>query len=295
MVWDINREIFSIGVFVLRWYSLLFALGIFLGYLILYRMFQKENKPLELMDSLLFHIVIGTIVGARLGHCLLYEPMDYLANPIRIFMVWEGGLASHGGFTGVIIALILFCRRYPEISFFWLADRMTITAMVAAGCIRIGNLFNSEIYGHPTDVAWAVIFKKIDEIPRHPTQIYEAIGYLSISAILYLIYRLKDRHPREGSLFGGVLILAYSFRTFIETFKENQVAFEDGMMLNMGQLLSLPFVLMGFFILFGGHRKISWMRAGLSEFRSAAAPEESLKAAKSTGKTAGGQPKPRKV
>lgn len=291
MQWDIDREIFSLGVFVLRWYSLLFALGIFLGYMIMYRMFQKENKPLELMDSLLFHIVIGTIVGARLGHCLLYEPMDYLTNPIRIFMVWEGGLASHGGFTGVIIALILFCRRYPEISFFWLADRMTIPAMVAAGCIRIGNLFNSEIYGHPTDVAWAVVFKKIDEIPRHPTQIYEAIGYLSISAILYLIYRLKDRHPREGSLFGGVLILSYSFRTFIETFKENQVAFEDGMFLNMGQLLSIPFVLLGIFILLGGHRKISWLKAGFSDFKRES--DEPAKT-KSSSKTKG-RPNPRKV
>lgn len=292
MLWDIDREIFSIGVFVLRWYSLLFALGIFLGYMVMYRIFQKEHKSIELMDSLLFHIVVGTVVGARLGHCLLYEPMDYLTDPIRIFKVWEGGLASHGGFTGVIIALILFCRRYREISFFWLADRMAITAMLAAGCIRIGNLFNSEIYGHPTDVAWAVIFKKIDDIPRHPTQIYEALGYLSISATLYLVYRLKDRHPREGSLFGAVMIMAYSFRTYIETYKENQVAFEDGMILNMGQLLSLPFVLIGVFILFGGHRRIKWLRAGFSDYQPDTAPAE-VNAVKS--KSAGGKQKPRKV
>lgn len=292
MLWDIDREIFSVGVFVLRWYSLLFALGIFLGYMVMYRIFQKEHKSIELMDSLLFHIVVGTVVGARLGHCLLYEPMDYLTDPIRIFKVWEGGLASHGGFTGVIIALILFCRKHRDISFFWLADRMTITAMLAAGCIRIGNLFNSEIYGHPTDVAWAVIFKKIDDIPRHPTQIYEAIGYLSISAILYLVYRLKDRHPREGSLFGAVLIMAYSFRTYIETYKENQVAFEDGMVLNMGQLLSLPFVLIGVFILFGGHRRIKWLRAGFSDYQPEATPA-AVNAVKS--KSAGGKHKPRKA
>jgi phosphatidylglycerol:prolipoprotein diacylglycerol transferase len=284
LIWDVNREIFSIGGFALRWYSLLFALGIFLGYTIMYRIFQKEDKPIELMDSLLFHIVIGTVVGARLGHCLFYEPMDYLTNPIRILKVWEGGLASHGGFTGVIIALILYCRRYPQISFFWLADRMTFPAMLAAGCIRIGNLFNSEIYGHKTDVAWAFIFKKIDDIPRHPTQIYESIGYLSISAILYIIYRLKDRKPTEGSLFGLVMIMAYSFRTYIETFKENQVAFEDNLTLNMGQLLSIPFVLFGFFILFGGHRKLKIFHPGLTEFKKVPAKVEE-KATKNSGKS----------
>jgi phosphatidylglycerol:prolipoprotein diacylglycerol transferase len=267
LIWDINREIFSIGGFALRWYSLLFALGIFLGYTIMYRIYQKENKSIELMDSLLFHIVIGTVVGARLGHCLFYEPMDYLTNPIRILKVWEGGLASHGGFTGVIIALILYCRRYRQISFFWLADRVAITAMLAAGCIRIGNLFNSEIYGHKTDVAWAFIFKKIDDIPRHPTQIYESLGYLAVSGILYAIYRLKDRKPPEGLLFGLVMVLAYSFRTFIETFKENQVAFEDSMALNMGQILSIPFILIGLFFAFGLHRKVAFFHPGLTEFK----------------------------
>lgn len=292
MNWDVSREIFTIGSFALRWYSLLFALGIFLGYLIIFRIYQREGKPIELMDSLLFHVVIGTVVGARLGHCLFYEPMDYLTNPIRIFKVWEGGLASHGGFTGVIIALILYCRRYPQISFFWLADRMTIPAMLAAGCIRIGNLFNSEIYGHQTDVPWAFVFKQIDDVPRHPTQIYEALGYLSISAILYLIYRIKDRNPKEGTLFGLVLVLAFSFRTFIERFKENQVAFEDNLFMNMGQLLSLPFILFGIFILAGGHRKVGFLKAGLSEFKRTPETTQLSSDKKSGGKSKGGK-KPR--
>lgn len=292
MNWDVSREIFSVGSFALRWYSLLFALGIFLGYLIMYRMFQRENKPLELMDSLLFHIVIGTVVGARLGHCLFYEPLDYLTDPVRIFKVWEGGLASHGGFTGVIIALILYCRRYPQISFFWLADRMTITSMVAAGCIRIGNLFNSEILGHQTDVPWAFVFKKIDDVPRHPTQIYESLGYFSIAGLLYIIYRMKDRKPREGLLFGLVLVIAYSFRTFIETFKENQVAFEENMFLNMGQLLSIPFILFGLFIIFGGHRHVKWLRAGLSEFRPEPEGADEVPAQQKKGK---GRQKPKKA
>ena len=283
MIWDVNREIFSIGGFALRWYSLVFALGIFLGYTIVYRIFLKENKPIELMDSLLFHIVIGTVVGARLGHCLFYEPMDYLTNPLRILKVWEGGLASHGGYTGVIIALILYCRRYPQISFFWLADRVAIPGMLAAGCIRIGNLFNSEIYGHKTDVAWAFIFKKIDDIPRHPTQIYEALGYITVSAILYTIYRLKDRKPPEGLLFGLVMILSYSFRTWVERFKENQVAFEDGLALNMGQLLSIPFIAIGLFFALGMHRKVKLFHPGLTEFKSIPVKVEE-KAVKKPGK-----------
>jgi phosphatidylglycerol---prolipoprotein diacylglyceryl transferase len=291
LLWDIDREIFSIGAYALRWYSLLFALGIFFGYMIMYRIYQKENKPIELMDSLLFHIVIGTVVGARLGHCLFYEPLDYLTDPIRILKVWEGGLASHGGFTGVIIALILYCRRYREISFFWLADRMTFTAMVAAGCIRLGNLFNSEIYGHRTDVAWAFIFKKIDDVPRHPTQIYESIGYLSIAGLLYAIYRMKDRKPREGLLFGLVLILAYSFRTYIEIFKENQVAFEDTLFLNMGQILSLPFIAFGIFIVAGGHRKVKWLQLGLTEFQ----PSPEKEPEKNTRPPGKGRQKPRKA
>ena len=160
MVWDIDREIIGVGVIALRWYSLLFALGIVVGYFIMKRMFEAEGKRLEMLDSLLFHVVIGTVVGARLGHCLLYEPMDYLANPIRILKIWEGGLASHGGFLGVMIALILFCRKYPEISWFWVADRMTVPSMLTGGFIRIGNFFNSEIIGKATDVPWAIIFKR---------------------------------------------------------------------------------------------------------------------------------------
>lgn len=270
MIWDIDREIVSFGPIALRWYSLLFAMGIILGYLIIQEVFKKEGKPLALLDSLLFYAVVGTVVGARLGHCLLYEPMEYLQDPIRILKIWEGGLASHGGFTGVILALILFCRKHPEIKFFWLADRMTIPSMLTAGFIRIGNFFNSEIIGHATDVPWAVVFKKIDLIPRHPSQIYESIGYLAIAGIQYAAYRLSSRQPKEGSLFGLALILGFGFRLLIEQFKENQVAFEEGMFLNMGQLLSVPFILMGIFFLLGGQRKVALFRSGLSAVPSAA-------------------------
>ncbi len=264
MIWDVDREIVSFGPIALRWYSMLFAMGIVLGYLIVQQMFKKEGKSPVLLDSLLFHVVVGTVVGARLGHCLLYEPMEYLQDPIRIFKIWEGGLASHGGFTGVIIALILFCRKNPSIPFFWLADRMTVPCMLTAGFIRIGNFFNSEIIGHATDVPWAVVFKRVDLVPRHPSQIYESIGYLAIAAIQYAAYRISKRHPKEGSLFGLALILGFGFRLFIERFKENQVSFEEGMFFNMGQLLSVPFILFGLFFLLGGQRKIAFFRRGLS-------------------------------
>jgi phosphatidylglycerol---prolipoprotein diacylglyceryl transferase len=264
VIWDVDREIVSFGPIALRWYSMLFALGIILGYLIVQEMFKKEGKSQALLDSLLFHVVVGTVVGARLGHCLLYEPGEYLQDPIRILKIWEGGLASHGGFTGVIIALILFCRKNPEIKFFWLADRMTVPCMLTAGFIRIGNFFNSEIIGHAADVPWAIVFKKVDLVPRHPSQIYEAIGYLTIALIQYVAYRVSHRHPKEGSLFGLALILGFGFRLYIERFKENQVAFEDGMLLNMGQLLSVPFILAGILFLLGIHRKIGFFRGALS-------------------------------
>jgi prolipoprotein diacylglyceryl transferase len=286
VIWDVDREIVSFGPIALRWYSMLFALGIILGYLIVQEMFKKEGKPQALLDSLLFHVVVGTVVGARLGHCLLYEPSEYLHDPIRILKIWEGGLASHGGFTGVIIALILFCRKNPDIKFFWLADRMTVPCMLTAGFIRIGNFFNSEIIGHVTDVPWAIVFKKVDLVPRHPSQIYEAIGYLTIALIQYLAYRLSHRQPKEGSLFGLALILGFGFRLFIERFKENQVAFEDDMFLNMGQLLSVPFIIAGILFLFGVHRKIGFFRGALTGTEGSVTNEASLASAP-TGPKAG--------
>lgn len=264
MIWDVEREIVSFGPLALRWYSLLFASGIVAGYFIVTGMFKKEGKPMHLLDSLLFYIVVGTVVGARLGHCLFYEPADYLADPIRILYVWEGGLASHGGFTGVILALWLFSRRHPEIPFFWLADRISAPGMLGATLIRIGNFFNSEILGHPTDKPWGIVFKKHDEIARHPAQLYEALGYLVIAAIIHAVYLASDRKPKEGRLFGLCLVLGYGFRLFIERFKEVQVDFERDMALNMGQLLSVPFILIGLFFVFGGQYKTPWLRWGLS-------------------------------
>ncbi len=265
MTWNVDREIFSIGFFALRWYSLFFASGFVLGYFMVREIFRAEGKSEALLDSLLFHLVVGTVVGARLGHCLFYEPYTYLHDPLRILQIWEGGLASHGGFAGVIVALILFCRKHQSISFFWLIDRVAIPTMIEAACIRIGNFFNSEIIGHPTDGPWGVVFTKVDNIARHPTQLYEAAGYFLCFVMLFVMYRTAGRKPMEGRLFGANLVVAWTFRIFVERYKENQVAFENDMTWNMGQLLSVPFILFGLFLLFGLHYKVPFFRRGLSD------------------------------
>lgn len=256
-VWDADRVIVNIfGPFSLRWYSLFFLSGILFGNYLFHRMLEKEGKSTELRETLLYYIVIGTVVGARLGHVLFYDPAVYFSNPLSILKVWEGGLASHGGFTGVIVAIFVFSLRYKSMPFLWVADRVAICAVAAGGFIRIGNFFNSEIVGGVTNVPWAVIFAKLDSLPRHPTQLYEAAGYLSISLILYLIYISQKRKPSEGSIMGYAMIIAYSFRFAIESLKENQVAYEDDMLINMGQTLSVPFIFIGILLVSGVHHKL---------------------------------------
>lgn len=250
--WDMDRDILHIfGPFSLRWYSLLFIAGILIGNFIFLSFVRREGKSVKLCESLLYYIVIGTVVGARLGHCLFYDPIGYLSDPLSILKVWEGGLASHGGYAGVLISIFLFSRKHPEMSFFWIADRITIVSILAGAFIRIGNLFNSEIVGRVTDVPWAVIFTKVDAFPRHPTQVYEALGYLAISGILYLVYRFTRIGDYPGRLLGLACVIAFSFRAFIEAFKENQVPFEGNLPFNMGQLLSVPFILLGLLLLLG--------------------------------------------
>lgn len=268
MVWDASRVIFEIPFigFPVRWYSLLFAGGLVGAYYILKKMFEAENKSIEALDALPTYIVFATLIGARLGHVLFYEPERYLSNPLEIFKVWQGGLASHGGFIAVIIAFILFSKKYKkEFSFFWMVDRAAIAAMFSSGCIRLGNFFNSEIVGLKTDVPWAVIFKKIDMVPRHPSQLYEAFGYFWLCIIFYFLYKKLDRKVPEGRIFGLILFLGMSYRLFVEQFKENQAAFEQGMALNMGQILSIPFIVFGIYFAFCLHHKKKYWSWALSK------------------------------
>lgn len=248
--WGISPEIFSLGFLTLRWYGLLFAAGFVVGYRIMEWVFKIENVNIKLLDSLTMTMVFSTVIGARLGHCLFYQPEFYLSNPLEIIKVWEGGLASHGAGVGIIIGLYIFYRRFKEVDFLWILDRIVITIALAGFFIRMGNLMNSEIFGLPTDVSWAFIFENIDNIPRHPTQIYEALSYLAIFIFLFFIYKKEKQDIQKGKLFGYFMMLVFGARFVIETFKENQVPFEEILAINMGQILSIPFIIAGIYFAF---------------------------------------------
>ena len=242
--WNPDPEIFRIVGISVRWYGLLFASGFLVGYLILNKLFKDEGVPLTELDRLTTFILIGTIIGARLGHCLFYEPFRYFNNPLEILKIWEGGLASHGAALGILLALYFYSRKSQK-SFLWTLDRVVIVAALAGCFIRIGNLMNSEIFGTYTEVPWAFIFERVSNIPRHPTQLYEALGYLITFLFLLWYYHRKKGKPEKGILFGLFLVFIFAFRFLTEIIKEPQVDFETNYLLNMGQALSIPFILLG--------------------------------------------------
>lgn len=250
ITWDVNPEIFRIGSFAVRWYGLLFASSFLFGYIIMNKMFKNENLPESVLDRLTVYMALGTIIGARLGHCFFYEPGYYLSNPIEIFKVWRGGLASHGAAIGILIALWLFIRKEKK-DYTWVIDRIAIVVAISGFFIRTGNLMNSEIYGVETTVPWGFVFLRNGETaPKHPTQIYEALAYFAVFILLYKIYWSKKGEHIQGLLISLFLIFVFISRFFIEFLKEDQVAFESAMKLNMGQWLSIPFVIGGFVWLF---------------------------------------------
>ncbi|NCC72025.1 MAG: prolipoprotein diacylglyceryl transferase [Sphingobacteriia bacterium] len=251
--WSVNPEIFP-DVLPVRWYGLLFAAAFFFGYIILMRIFKHEKLPVNLLDQLATYVFIATIIGARLGHVFFYEPEHFLADPVSILKIWQGGLASHGAAIGILFAIWLFSRKNKK-SFFWVLDRLVIVVALGGFFIRMGNLMNSEIYGEVTTVPWAFVFTSQDEFPRHPTQIYEGLSYLLIFAYLLWYYWKNNGKPKEGFIFGMFLILLFVVRFLIEFVKEPQVAFETNMTLNMGQWLSIPFILAGFYIVLRKPRK----------------------------------------
>jgi phosphatidylglycerol---prolipoprotein diacylglyceryl transferase len=244
--WDVNPEIFRIGSFAVRWYGLFFASSFLFGYLILDKVFKNENLSQTTLDRLTVYVAVGVIAGARLGHCLFYEPGYYLSHPIEIIKIWHGGLASHGAAIGILIALWLFVRKEKK-DYTWIIDRVAIVVALSGFFIRMGNLMNSEIYGVETTLPWGFVFLRNGETaPKHPTQIYEALTYLLIFFLLFRIYWKSKGEYIQGLLISLTLILIFTARFFIEFLKEDQVAFESGMKLNMGQLLSIPFVIGGF-------------------------------------------------
>ena len=244
--WDVNPEIFRIGSFAVRWYGLLFASSFFVGYIIMSKIFKNENLSEEVLDRLTIYMAIGVIGGARLGHCLFYEPSYYLQHPLEILAIWHGGLASHGAAVGILLAIWFFTKKYKK-DYFWVLDRVAIVVALSGFFIRMGNLMNSEIYGVETTQPWGFVFLRNNEVaPKHPTQIYEGLAYLAIFVLLYRIYWSKKGQHIQGLLISLICILIFTARFFIEFLKEDQVAFEAGMKLNMGQWLSIPFVLLGF-------------------------------------------------
>jgi phosphatidylglycerol---prolipoprotein diacylglyceryl transferase len=260
ITWNVSPEIFSIGTWAIRWYGLLFASSFFLGYFILYRVFAKEKIEIKYLDELTTYMIVGTVLGARLGHCLFYEPSYYLQHPLKILMVWEGGLASHGAAIGIILTIIVF-SRVRKFSFLWVIDRIVIVVALSGLLIRTGNLMNSEIFGIPTTLPWGFYFLRASNPaeaidPRHPTQLYEGLSYLVIFVFLWRYYYLKDGKPLPGYLFGMFLILVFGVRFFIEFIKEPQVGFEQSMILNMGQLLSIPFVFSGILLVLFSKNKL---------------------------------------
>ena len=253
--WNVDPEIIRIGNFAVRWYGLLFASGFVIGYYILRKVFKNEGLGDATLDRLTVYVAVGTIIGARLGHCLFYEPDYYLANPVEILKVWHGGLASHGAAIGILLALWLFVRKEKK-PFIWAIDRVVIVVALAGALIRLGNLMNSEIYGVETTLPWGFVFLRNGEnAPKHPTQIYEALAYLITFIVLLRVYWKNLGKQKPGLLFGLFLIIVFGFRFFVEYVKEDQVAFEAGMKLNMGQILSIPFVIAGIIILIWAFRK----------------------------------------
>ncbi|WP_421919393.1 prolipoprotein diacylglyceryl transferase [Marinifilum sp.] len=253
ILWDVKPEIFTIGSFSVRWYGLLFALGFLLGYYIVEKMFKKDGIKIELLDKLFLYTMIATVVGARLGHVFFYGWEFYSQNPMEIIKVWRGGLASHGAAIGIITALWFYSKKVSKKSILWILDYVVIPVALAGCFIRLGNLMNSEIIGVKSNVSWAFEFVRasIDDpkAPRHPAQLYEAICYLISFGVLMYMYWRTDAKKRSGMIFGAFLVLIFTARFFIEFIKENQEAFEEGMALNMGQLLSIPFVLIGLYFL----------------------------------------------
>ena len=265
--WNPDPALFHLGGFTLRWYSVLWIIAILTGSQVVYYLYKQKGLPLDTFQTLFTYSFIGIFAGARLGHCLFYDPQYFLSHPLEIILpvhflpqggwVFTGyaGLASHGGTLGLILALVLFCRK-TKIHFLDILDMMGVAAPVAAGFIRLANLMNSEIIGMPSDVPWAFIFERVDMQPRHPAQLYEALAYLVIFLAGWLLYRRHRDKVGTGFFFGFCLTTIFAFRFFVEFIKEEQVGFEEGMALNMGQWLSIPFVVLGIACMVGGR----WLR-----------------------------------
>ncbi len=266
ITWNVDPVALSLGPLQVRWYGICWAVGFLLGYLLMGKVYKKEKMPEGSLDMLLVYMLVSTVVGARIGHCLFYEPEYYLSKPWEMLKIWEGGLASHGGAIGILIGLWLYVRRFNKktekkkgekthITYLWILDRIVIAVCLVGALIRLGNVFNSEIYGTPTTLPWGFVFVRGSEqffdsngelLPCHPTGLYEAFFCLVAMALLLWMYFKRDLgDKRPGLMFGTFLVIIFGSRIGIEFLKNVQVAFEKNMTLDMGQWLSVPFVVVG--------------------------------------------------
>lgn len=261
IIWNADPIWFSIGSISFRYYSILYVAGLIVAYFIINKLVMREGQPREFIDHFTWYIIIGLIIGARLGHCLFYEPSYYLHHIAEMFLPikqmtdgsWKfigyQGLASHGGAIGILTALYFFCRKY-KVNYLWMADRLVMPIPLVGVFIRFGNFMNSEIIGRATNGNWGIVFEHVDMLPRHPAQLYEALCYLIIFGLLILYYHNNFGNLKDGKIFGLFLILVFTARFIIEFCKEVQSDFEETMTFDMGQLLSLPFIIAGIYFFF---------------------------------------------
>jgi len=246
--WDLDPDLFHLGPLTVRWYGMLFGLGFLASFWLVRWMYRREGRNPEDVETLLVWTIALTIVGARLVHCVAYQPEKYLADPLSVLKVWEGGLASHGGMLGIVAALWLHARKHADQPLLWVRGRVAIASALAGAFVRIGNFANSEIIGTPSDVPWAVVFVRRDALPRHPAQLYEATAYLIVFGLLLALYRRLGPRTPPGLLVGTFLVLAFGARTAIETVKRRQADFGHDMALSMGQWLSVLPVVVGVWV-----------------------------------------------
>lgn len=249
-------ELFSLE---LRWYGLLFVAGFLVGFYIMQWIYLRENKDVKQLDKLLYFMFAGAVIGARLGHCIFYEPEYYfasLANMLEILYIWKGGLASHGGTVGMIIAVWLF-QRNSEDSFLHITDRLSIPISLGAMSIRLGNFFNSEILGERTSSMFGIIFSKVDATPRHPAQLYEAAAYLFTFLLLFYLYKMKIKQLGEGFLIGTMFVSIFTLRFLIEFVKDEQAAYSLDLPLNVGHMLSIPFIILGIYLIYRSRKQMA--------------------------------------
>lgn len=252
--WNADPVMVSFMGLTIHWYGVFFATAVLSGYKLVSWTFQHEGKNTESLDNLFVYAIIGIIVGARLVHCFFYDPSYYLANPIKILKIWEGGLASHGGAIGVIIAVFIYSKK-EQLNLLWLLDKIAIASALFGFFVRSGNFINSEIVGIKTKVSWAVVFERLDNLPRHPAQLYEAVCYLAIFVVLMVLYNKTKIKEYYGALLGVLLCTVFSARFIIEFVKEKQAAYSTDIALSTGQVLSIPFFIVGVILIVAAMRQ----------------------------------------